>query len=83
MATQTTPAWVFTVKASEEYGGGESTLSVHKGTGRWAQVMNMETGEWGRMVYAYDATLHGANGKTHELNITRKDLQWLRKTAAA
>jgi hypothetical protein len=79
--TATTPqtAWQFEVSSGE---GGAGTLTVERGTGRWANTINTETGTVGsKGVHAYDAHFIGTDGVTQPLTITRNDLLWLRRHA--
>jgi hypothetical protein len=73
-------AWVFTgiLRETDEVSG---TLTVHRGTGRWAQLLNTATGERGKGVYAYDATWKSADGRQELATwLTRNALLRLRRS---
>lgn len=74
-------AWQFSISTPEGEPAGE--ITVHQGTGRWGQKINMETGQISDMgVYLYDATLTDADGKEHNIVIQRGDVLRLRRKAA-
>ena len=73
--------WQFSISTAD--GEAVVEITVHPGTGRWAQAMNMETGDIRDVgVYIYDATLTDANGVAHNIVIQRNDLRRLRRAAA-
>ena len=77
--TRQVTAWVFTgvLFGTDEVVG---TLTIHQGTGRWANLLNETTGEVGKGVYAYDATWTSADGQeSHPTWLTRNALLRLRR----
>ena len=70
--------WVFEWTAND---GGTITFTVHRGTGRRVQEVNVNTGELLDSVWAYEAT-YGYDGKTHEQWCPRPLLVFLRQTIA-
>lgn len=73
--------WQFSIapKGKEDAG----TLTVHQGTGRWANLLNTETGQIGEGVYAYDATWETPDGQRTDSFVTQATLRSLRRRAAA
>jgi hypothetical protein len=60
---------------------GLGHVSVHPGTGRWAQRITISTGELGKGVYVYDATWKKADGTVSHSYMERSQLRRYRKFA--
>ena len=72
--------WQFSISTAD--GEAVVEITVHPGTGRWAQAMNMETGDIRDVgVYIYDATLTDAHGAARNIVIQRSDVLRLRRAA--
>ena len=73
--------WQFSISTAD--GEAVVEITVHPGTGRWGQKINMETGDISDLgVYIYDATLTDANDVAHNIVIQRSDVRRLRRAAA-
>ena len=60
---------------------GDTRIDVQCGSGHWSDTFNIKTGEFGKTIYVYEATITEPDGKRRNAAVPRSYFNQLRRYA--